>query len=331
LLLQYGEGDLETLTKREGIMAEEIAEVLTRPPSDMGFGAVVSNRRGYRLLNKDGSFNVRILGESWWKTLFSYHTLLTTSWPKFSLLLALGYGLLNGVFAVGYLACGPGALNGDSVLSPPARAFFFSVHTFATIGYGNLTPHTYAANVMVTIESFFGLFTLAVATGLVFARFSRPTAHVRFSNRAVVAPYGGMTALEFRVVNTRRNQLTNLVAVVMLSRFEGEGARRARRYYWLALERDLISFFPLNWTIVHPIDASSPLSGWTQPMMVESETQINVLLSGVDEAFAQTVHARSSYTGEEIDFGRKFDMMYSEVGDKYLLDISSIDSTHPTN
>lgn len=311
-------------------MAEEVAEVLTRSPSDMGFGPVVSNRRGYRLLNKDGSFNVRILGESWWKTLFSYHTLLTTSWPTFSLLLALGYGLLNAVFALAYLACGPTALSGDTTLSPLARAFFFSVHTFATIGYGNLTPRNYGANVTVTIESFFGLFALAVATGLVFARFSRPMAHIRFSNRVVVAPYRDMTALEFRVVNTRRNQLINLEAVVMLSRFEGTDASRARRYYKLALERDVIAFFPLNWTIVHPIGPSSPLAGWTHEMIVESETQINILLSGIDEAFAQTVHSRSSYTGEEIEFERKFDMMYSEVGDKYLLDISSIDSTHPS-
>lgn len=297
--------------------------------SDLGFGGVITRRHGYRLINRDGSFNVRVMRSSRLRNLFSYHTMITVPWSQFFAIIAVAYLLLNTLFAAAYLACGPRALQGDPHLSLTARAFFFSVHTFATIGYGNVSPVDMSANIVVTIESLVGLTGMAVATGLVFARFSRPIPDVRYSKRAVIAPYQGITAFEFRVVNARRNQLMNVEAVVMFSRFEGEGAARQRRFYQLKLERRSIAFFPLNWTVVHPIDESSPLRGWNRQMLLDSEAEFAVLLTGVDESFSQSVHSRSSYTAEEVEFGYRFQMMYTATDRAYELDLGKLDALIP--
>jgi inward rectifier potassium channel len=294
--------------------------------SDLGFGGVITRRHGYRLINRDGSFNVRVMRSSRLRNLFSYHTMITVPWTHFFAIIAVAYLLLNMLFAAAYLACGPGALLGDPHLSYTLRAFFFSVHTFATIGYGNVAPVDVSANVVVTIESLVGLTGMAVATGLVFARFSRPVPDVRYSNRAVIAPYRDITAFEFRVVNARRNQLLNVEANVTFSRFEGDGPARQRKFYQLKLERRGIAFFPLNWTVVHPIDEASPLWGWDKQMLLESEAEFAILLTGVDESFSQTVHSRSSYTADEVDFGYKFQMMYTETDQTYELDLGKLDA-----
>lgn len=297
------------------------------PPTDLGFGSVITRRRGYRLINRDGSFNVRVRTGNWWRTLFSYHALLSMSWPRVFALLIAGFLATNAIFALAYLACGPGALVGEERLGPTARAFFFSVDTLATIGYGNVVPGTLVANVIVAVESLVGLLGLATAAGVVFARFSRPNADIRYSAHAVVAPYRDITAFEFRVVNGRRSQLINVSATVNMSRFEGDGANRQRRFRQLALERSTVAFFPLNWTVVHPIDPQSPLWGWDGPRLLESEAEFDVLLTAVDETFAQTVHSRSSYTAEEVLFGHRFEMMFVEAANEYVIDFDRLDAT----
>lgn len=274
---------------------------------DLGFGSVLSSQRRLRLINRDGSFNVDEYGHSPWARLGGYHALLNLSWGNFFALIAAAYLVFNLVFAGVYLLCGPDGLQGDSGTGRVWRAFFFSVHTSSTIGYGNVVPHGLAANLVVTAESLVGLLAFAFAAGLVLARFSRPMADIIYSRSAVVAPYRGIAAFEFRVVNRRENQLIELQAKVMLSRFEADGAgARQRRYYPLSLERDSVTFFPLNWTVVHPIDETSPLRGWTQERLLEAEAEFLVLLSAVDETFSQTVHSRSSYTADEIVWGAKF-------------------------
>ncbi len=296
---------------------------------DLGFGRVLSEKHNYRLLNRDGTFNVRVEHANPFARLFSYHTFLNMSWPRFFLVFGGVYVLLNAVFAVLYVAAGSDALAGDNHIAPFWRAFFFSVHTFATVGYGSISPVTALANVIVTAETLVGLMGFAVITGLVFARFSRPVADIRYSSCAIVAPYQGITALEFRVVNGRQNQLINLEATVMLSRFEGDGDRtaRPRKFYQLKLERGRVALFPLNWTVVHPIDESSPLYGWTKEMIMEAEVEVVVLITAVDETFAQTVNSRASYTWREIQFGRRFVMMYGLEGQRIVMDLDKIDAT----
>ena len=205
---------------------------------DLGFGAVVAQESRQRFLNRDGSFNVARRGLRAASSLSLYHTLLTTTWTRFMALVVASYLLLNAAFGAAYVLCGPGALVGPG--EPGAlRAFFFSVETFSTIGYGIVSPAGLAANLVVTLEALVGLLWLALATGLLFARFSRPTARILFSARAVVAPYRGGTAFEFRIANARSSQLIEVEAKVLFARFEqvNGGGRAVRRLNPLQLER----------------------------------------------------------------------------------------------
>lgn len=286
--------------------------VTVEEPKDLGFGSVVGGANEKRLLNRDGSFNPRRHGLPFLRSLSFYHYFLTISWPKFFGITLVGYLVANLLFAFAYLACGHDSLAGmtpDVMGGPFWRAFFFSVETIATIGYGNVAPNNFVAHLVMTAESLVGLLTFALGTGILFARFSRPTAALMFSNRAVVAPYRGMTALMFRVTNARSNQLIELEAKVLFSRIHGEH----RKYDQLSLERSRVTFFPLSWTVVHPIDEKSPLFGMSPSEFRDSDAEVMILISGTDETFSQVVHARSSYKPEEIHFGQKFVNIYNPV------------------
>lgn len=280
---------------------------------DLGFGTRVAQESHARLLNRDGSFNVARKGLSFVRSLSVYHALLSISWVKFFLFIIAGYFLTNVVFAFGYVLCGPEALQGAAGKSLPDRfleAFFFSVQTLATIGYGRISPVGLAANILVAIEALVGLLGFALATGLLFARFSRPSAKIVFSDRAIIAPYRGMTAFEFRIANERSNQIIEVELTVTMSRNEALGGKRVRRFYELPLERKRVVFLPLHWVIVHPIDESSPLYGATKDSFDASDPEFFILVTGVDEIFSQTVHARSSYKHNEVVWGAKFSNMF---------------------
>ena len=283
---------------------------------DLGFGSVVSRESRQRLLNRDGSFNVTRSGLGFLDSFAPYHLLLTTSWRGFLAAVSLSYLALNFVFALAYLACGPDALLGAGAAMMGGRfaqAFFFSIQTFATIGYGQVAPNGTAANVVVTIEALVGLMYQALATGLLFARFTRPTAALLFSRDALVGPYRDGQGLMFRIANRRRNEIIELEAQVLFSAVEPDGrGGTVRRYVFLPLERNRVTFFPLSWTIVHPIDAASPLANRTSEDLERAEAEILVLLSGIDEALEQTVHARSSYRAHEIVWNARFQSMYPE-------------------
>jgi inward rectifier potassium channel len=276
------------------------------PGRDLGFGSVVTRESRRRLLNQDGSFNVVREGLSPLNSLSLYHTLLTTTWPRFLGLTVLSYLLTNALFALGYMACGPDALGGLRSDTPQGRfveEFFFSIQTFATIGYGVVYPRSLAANLLMTVESLVGLLGFALATGILFARFARPTARILFSRRALIAPYQGITAFEFRIANARSSQLIDVAVRVQLTRLRPDGRRD---FIPLVLERSQVVFFPLSWTIVHPIDETSPLWGLTEQDFLEQDVEFLILLTGTDETFAQVVHTRSSYKAEEVVWGARF-------------------------
>ncbi|MCU1382371.1 MAG: transporter [Acidobacteria bacterium] len=297
---------------------------------DLGFGSVVSRDSRQRLLNRDGSFNVSRTGLGFLDSFAPYHLLLTASWTGFLVAVSAIYLGLNLVFAAAYLACGPDALFGSGAAMMGGRfaqAFFFSIQTFATIGYGQLAPNGTAANIVVTIEALVGLMYQALATGLLFARFTRPTAALLFSRHAVVAPYRDGRALMFRIANRRRNEIIELNAQVLFSALEPDDRGGAvRRYTPLPLERNKVTFFPLSWTLVHPIDAASPLASLAADDLERTEAEILVLLSGIDEALEQTVHARSSYQAQEIVWNARFQSMYlqTDVRSRVSVDISRV-------
>lgn len=212
-------------------------------------------------------------------------------------------------------------------------AFFFSVQTMASIGYGVMHPRTTYAHTVVTIESFIGLLGLAITTGLVFARFSRPTARVLFSQVAVIIPHNGVPTLMFRAANKRGNQILEAQLQVSLLRdeisLEGEFMRR---FYDLKLLRSRTSAFALSWTVMHPIDETSPLLGATTESLVEEETTITVSLTGLDETVSQTIHARHTYTAQDILWNMRFvDIVsWTPDGERYI-DYTHFHDVEPCN
>lgn len=251
----------------------------------------------------DGRTEVRSVGwarDGWRDT---YHHLLTMPLAAFFAVLAALYLALNVGFAALYMLVG-----GVDNMHPGsfADAFFFSVETISTVGYGEMAPRGMGAHLVMTAESFVGIFNLAVATGLLFARISRPTARVMFSERAVVTQHNGQQMLIFRAANQRRNRIVEAeVSVTLLHElFTQEGAP-IRQFDTLATVRSRTPVFMLSWQIMHPIDELSPLLGETAESLTASGAQIIVVLKGLDETFAQTIHARGSYTPDRIVWGGK--------------------------
>ena len=280
---------------------------------DLGFGTELARSARRRLVNHDGTFNVIREGLNPWSSLSLYHWLLTISWPKFLGFIAVSYIAVNAVFAGAFLLCGPDALQssiGSFNAEPFYRAFFFSVDSFATIGYGNITPVGVAANTLVTIEALLNIVGIALVTGVIFARFSRPVPKIIYSRNAIVAPYRGINALEFRIANARSSQLIDVGVQAILTKMEETNGTKVRKFYDLNLERQKVVFFALSWTVVHPIDESSPMRGLTQQDLVEADAELLILLTGTDDTLSQTVHSRSSYKADEIIWGAKFSNMF---------------------
>lgn len=280
---------------------------------DLGFGTEVAKGTRRRLLNRDGSFNVVRDGLNPLSSMSLYHWLLTISWPKFLAFITGSYVAINTLFAFAFLLLGTGALQssaGNFAGQPFYRAFFFSVDTFATIGYGNIIPVGVAANTLVTIEALLNIVGVALATGVIFARFSRPSTRIIYSRNAIVAPYRDKMALEFRIANARSSQLIDVQIQAILTKIEQVGGSAVRKFYELTLERNRVVFFPLSWTVVHPIDSASPMWGLTRTDLVNGDAELLVLLIGTDETVSQTVHSRSSYQADEIVWGAKFANMF---------------------
>ena len=285
---------------------------------DLGFGAEVARGVRHRLLNHDGSFNVVREGLNPLSSLSLYHWLLTISWPKFLGFISVSYLAINAIFAVAFLLCGPDALQssaGSFNNNPFYRAFFFSVDTFATIGYGNIIPVGVAANTLVALEALVYILAIALATGVVFSRFSRPSASIIYSRNALVAPYRGITALEFRIANARSSQLIEVQVQVILTKMEMVDGIKVRKFYDLDLERRRVVFFALSWTVVHPIDENSPLRGLNREALLNADAELLILLTGTDETISQTVHSRSSYKADEIVWGARFGNMFMRTDD----------------
>lgn len=286
------------------------------PNADLGFGSIVISESQQRFLNRDGSFNVHREGLPLRERLSVYHELLSISWTTFLSLFVFMYLVVNALFAGGYVACGEGALVGGHSTSLAGRlveAFFFSVHTFGTIGYGNVAPASLSANLLVTVESIVGLLSLALATGLIFARFARPSAKIIFSDQAIIGSYHDRTGFMFRIANRRDSQIIDMHAKVFLSRWKQSGAARTREFLQLDLEREQIAFFPLTWTVVHPIDENSPLYGVDATELTRSDAEFLILLTGFDETFSMEVKARSSYKATETVFGARFRSVYNPI------------------
>lgn len=277
---------------------------------DLGLGKQAEQVTQYRMLNRDGSFNTRKIGLSFSERLDLYNTFLEMQWRWFYATMLGAFVVMNAIFAF-VLSFAPASIQGGTPEMPFLNAFFFSVQTFATIGYGVLSPNGVFANLMVVVISLSGIIFSALATGLIFARFSRPMAKILYSRDALMSPFKTGRAFMFRVTNMRRSQLLDVQVRLIFARMEGG----IRRFHRLEVEYDKIMFMPQHWTIVHEITEKSPLWGVTDEAFKADDGEIIILLTAVDDAFSQMVHSRFSYDGQEIVWGAKFESMFIDAED----------------
>lgn len=231
-----------------------------------------------------------------------YHRLTRMSWPWFIACFVGVFVAINLVFA-GLFLLDPGGLSGDDTMrvrSPFLRAFFFSVHTVATVGYGNVVPASIYANVVVVCEIVVGILVVALTSGLMFARFARPRARVLFSRVAVIRPFEGTPTLMFRAANMRSNFILEASVKLSVLRYETHDGREMRRFYDLALIRDVTPVFSMSWLVMHRIDETSPLYGIADDAPADGRDEFVVLLTGVDSSVVQSVHARHAYGSEDV-------------------------------
>jgi inward rectifier potassium channel len=193
--------------------------------------------------------------------------------------------------------------------------FFFSAQSLTTVGYGRIAPVGTFISFVATFESMMGILTFALATGLLYGRFSRPRARLVYSEKMLISPYKGRTALMFRIANGRRTELAEVEVQVTLSRIVNEGGREVRRFYTLDLERSKVTMFPLSWTVVHPIDEDSPIFGMTHEEMKRDAMEILVYFKGFDEKYSQSVHYRISYHMGDLVWGGRFIINFREQAD----------------
>ena len=281
---------------------------------ELGFGTKTSTQKS-RLINKDGSFNVDRTEISRWTSLSIYHALVAMSWKKFNLIVFIYFIIINLFFATCYYFTGMEGLKGvDAIteLDKFLEAFYFSTQTFSTVGFGRISPSGNLASSIAAIESLIGLLGFALATGLLYGRFSRPVARLIFSKNAIIAPFKEGKAFQFRLANKMRNsQISDMSCRVTLAKLESENGQLIRRFRILDLEVKNIIFFPMTWTVNHPIDENSPLYGMTEKDMKEADLEFMISLSGFDDTFSQNVTSRYSYTYEEMIYGAKWISVFS--------------------
>ena len=286
--------------------------------NDTGFGNNAANYGG-RFINRDGSFNLRKEGISFMNRFSVYHNLLTLPRWKFITVILTFYLSINLIFALLYLWVGIDQFQGVIATAPWGKfkeAYFFSTETFTTVGYGRVNPVGDGANLVASIEALCGLLSLALATGLLYGRFSRPRAYIVFSDHALVSPYRNGKGLMFRFATYKdKHTLTDVEIRVNVGLQVHENGEALYRYYDLKLERTKVESLPMNWTVVHPIDENSPLQGFTAEDMQASDVEIYVLIRGFDDVFSNLVQRRTSYTFREIKFDGKFIPMYRESDD----------------
>lgn len=286
--------------------------------NDTGFGTNADNYGG-RFINRDGTFNLRKEGKTFLERYSIYHHMLTLPRWRFALVLVGFFLIVNLLFALIYLLVGIDQLTGVIANTPWGKfkeAFFFSTETFTTVGYGRVNPVGDGANTVAAVEAMFGFLSFALATGLMYGRFSRPHAFLEFSDEALVSPYKGGAALMFRFAPYKDNHaLTDVEIRVNIGlRVQVEG-NDEYRYYDLGLERNKVESLPMNWTVVHPLDDKSPLQGFCWEDMQAADVEIYVLIRGFDDVYSNFVQSRTSYTYDEIKFNRKFVPMYRESKD----------------
>lgn len=285
--------------------------------TNTGFGANASSYGG-RFLTKNGNANIRREGIGFLDSISWFHTMLTIPRWKFMTIVIFFYFFTNLFFATVYFLIGIEHLNGihaTNKMEQFGQAFFFSIQTFTTVGYGHISPQGFLTSMVAAIEALFGLLSFAIATGLFYGRFSKPQAHIRFSENALIAPYEKGIALMVRLSPYKNTNFTEAEAKMTLGIILHEHGKSANRFYTLNLEIEKINSLSLSWTLVHPINESSPLYHLKPDDYKNVTGELLVFLKVFDDMYSTHVVKRASYTFDEVVYGAKFTPMFSRSND----------------
>lgn len=310
-------------------MAESRNKARSKNIDNTGFGQN-SNAEGGRLVNRDGTTNLKKRGLPFWQRISFYHTALRMKRSHFFLVILLFYTSVNVIFAGIYFAIGVEHLSGisssASLFDEVSAAFFFSSQTLTTVGYGHVAPHGFLTNMIASTESLIGILAFAVVTGLIYGRFSRPRAFLMFSDVMLIAPYKDGRALMFRLAPYKNNQLTDAEAQLTLALHVTENGKVVTRFYPLTLEIAKINLLALSWTVVHNITEDSPLYTYTFGELQHAKIEVLVYIKAFDDHFSNIVQQRTSYTYNRMVYGAKFLPMFERAsdGDYTLLELDKI-------
>ncbi len=298
-----------------------------------GFGNNPSSYGG-RFLNKDGRANIEKRGLGFLESISWYHTMLIIPRWKFFTIILLFYLCINLVFATLYFIIGVdtlGEIPSPSELTNFAESFFFSTQTFTTVGYGRISPIGFLSSSIAAFEALIGLLSFALATGLLFGRFAKPVAYLRFSHNALISPYKDINALMLRLAPFKNTNLVDATANITLGMTIEENGVSMNRFYQLELEFSTVNALTLSWTLVHPITEKSPLYHFSKNDFENTKGEILVFIKAFDDMFSNTVVARTSYVFGEIHYGAKFEPMYerADTGDKTIIYLDKLNVFKP--
>lgn len=295
-----------------------------------GFG-VNSSDYGGRFVNKEGNANIEKRGVSLLERNSWYHTMLAMPRWKFFAVIFIFFIAVNLFFAVIYYLVGVDHLGGMVSRTRTEKfieAFFFSCQTYTTVGYGRINPVGFTTSAIAAFEALLGLLSFALATGLLYGRFAKPKAYLRFSENAILAPYKDITAIMFRLAPYKNTILTDAEAKLTLGMAVEENGKTVNKFFQLPLEFSTVNTLTLSWTVVHPITEESPFYKLAPEDYANLQGEILVFIKAFDDMFSNTVVARTSYTFKEIVIGAKFNPMYkrSESGNKTVLYLDKLNS-----
>ncbi len=285
---------------------------------------------GGRFFNNNGTANMDVTGLPFWGRLNIYHSLLTMPTWRFLAFIFLSFGLINLLFACLYLSIGIDHLGGMVAGTDAEKfgeAFFFSAQTFTTVGYGRINPMGFSASLTASLEALIGLMSFALVTGLLYGRFARPRAYIRYSSNALLVPFRDGIALMFRMVPYTRNYLVNVeVKLTLAMRVEEEGQVK-NRFYNVPLDIAKATTMTANWTLVHMINEESPFAGFSKQDLIVAQAELLVFVQGFDESFSNTVISRASYGNEDFVYGAKFLPMFhpNEDNTRTVLHLDRLD------
>lgn len=294
---------------------------------ELGFGSK-NYKSSVRFLNNDGSVNVKRTGMGWINNTDIYHSLISASLYKLIFIIISSYILINLIFAGIYYVVGAEHFGGldveeGSEFQKFIGLFFFSAQTITTLGYGHIYPIGNAASIAAAVESLLGLLSFALATGVLYGRFSRPKSHVLYSRNMLVSPYKDAKAIMFRVTNKKQYELIEAEVSFSLSMSNPETNKR--EFYNLKLEINKINFLAMSWTLVHPINENSPLYGLSKQRMEELDAEFIILIKAINDTYSQTVYSRNSYKTEDLVENAKFKPLVPEPTKQGVLKISVTD------